>query len=50
MVMIMVISIYKLDNVSISRNLIGSLSLANGQYPLPKRLSIFGVKQMPSLR
>ena len=39
------ISIYKLDNVDISSNLIGSLSLTNGQCPPPGR---WIMKQWPA--
>ena len=39
-------SIYKLGDVGISSNLIGSLSLANGQYPPPGR---WIMKQWPAV-
>ena len=42
---IIVISIYKLGDVGISSNLIGSLSLTNGECPSPGR---WVVKQRPA--
>ena len=41
------ISEYKIGDVVISSNLIGSLTLDNGQCPAPGRWIIYGVKQWP---
>ena len=46
--MVITISIFKHDDVDISRHLIGSLSLVNGQCQPLGRGIIFGVKQWPA--
>ena len=48
MMMVITISIFKHDDVDISRHLIGSLSLVNGQCQPLGRWITFGVKQWPA--